>query len=232
MFTVLIAAHNADKHIEETLRSLTSQQYQDWQCIVITNGCTDKTGEIVSAYASQDSRLQRLDLDFANKSAALNAGVVAANSEWIAILDADDLWTPDKLRLQHEFLSQNSDIDVLGTQLQYIDVLTRPIPNAPMLPVSSKEIFDSFNIRNNAIANSSAVYRRSLHRIFGYYDTEIFVEDYDWWKRLVRKNVHFRNLKDVCLLHRVHSSSNFNASNRQQIYKQIVDQLDEIHRRR
>lgn len=230
MFTVLIAAYNAEKHIEETLRSLIAQQYQNWQCIIVTNGCTDKTGEIVDSYVLHDSRFQRLNLEFANKSAALNAGVIEATSEWIAILDADDIWIPDKLRLQYEFLSQHYDIDVLGTQLQYIDVISRPLPNAPMLPVSSKDISDSFRRGNNAIANSSAVYRRKLHRQFGYYDVEIFVEDYDWWKRLARKNVNFQNLEDKCLLHRVHSSSNFNASNRQQIYKQVVDRIDEIYR--
>lgn len=233
MFTVLIAAHNADKHIEETLKSLVGQQYQDWQCIVITNGCIDRTGEIVESYQSQDNRISRLDFKFANKSAALNAGVIAASTEWIAILDADDLWTSDKLKLQHNFLSKNQDIEVLGTQLQYIDINSLSLPKSPVLPTAAKDIVNNFNSGNNAIANSSVVYRRDLHRKFGYYDIELFgVEDYDWWKRLSRNNVNFQNLKESCLLHRIHSSSNFNASNKQQLYKQIVDQIDEIHRQR
>lgn len=231
MFTVLIAAHNSERYIEQTLQSLRSQQFEDWQCIIVTNGCTDDTGKIVDDNSKNDSRISRIDLSFANKSAALNTGIIAAKREWIAILDADDLWTPDKLRLQYEFLMKNPQVDVLGTQIQYADTNSLPLPNSPTLPTLSQEIINSFDNRVNAIANSSVVYRRDLHKRFGYYDIELFgVEDYDWWKRLARKAVHFQNIKETCLLHRIHPTSNFNSSSKQLSHKNLVDQLDNIHK--
>lgn len=227
MFSVIIAAYNAEKFIRETLKSLVLQTYEDWECIVVVNGSTDKTINIVNDFTVGDNRFNVLNLPFANKSAALNEGIINSNKSWISILDADDLWTSEKLMSQASFINLHKEFDVLGTQMQYIDAFGKLLENSPSLPCDHVDIIKSFDACNNAIANSSVVYKNNLHLRFGYYDVETFaVEDYDWWKRLARLGARFSNLKDTHVYHRIHKSSNFNSSNRQAVHKMLVDAVD------
>lgn len=229
MFTVIIAAYNAEKHINETLQSLIGQTFKEWECLVILNGSLDSTESIANFYAKRDIRIKILKLDFANKSAALNFGIINAKNEWISILDADDIWTANKLEIQNNFLKEKKDIDVLGTQIQYIDESGNFLLNSPSLSLTCEEIFNNLDKGNNSIANSSVVYKKDLHKKFGYYNTELFgVEDYDWWKRLRRASANFINLPEKCLLHRIHRNSNYNSSKRQQANKNLVDQIGMI----
>jgi len=225
MFSVIIAAHNSEKYVEETIQSLINQSFEDWECLIVENGSTDSTPKIIERYRLLDERFRIISLDVANKSAALNEGIIQSSRDWISILDSDDLWTRDKLRSQLNFIRENN-IDILGTQMKYIDAQGKEKPGAPELPLDHESIVKKFNQNENCIANSSAVYKKKLHKKFGYYDTDVFVEDYDWWKRCTRRGAIFSNLKDCCFLHRVHEGSNFNTQNKQKVMKQFVDMCD------
>jgi hypothetical protein len=88
------------------------------------------------------------------------------------------------------------------------------------------------NSQKNPIANSSVVYKKSIHDKIGYYDPEKFgIEDYDMWKRAKRAGLTFKNLNEKLLLHRIHSTSNFNSTNRQKILKKFVDEIDIFQKR-
>jgi len=227
MFTVVIAAYNSEKFLEETLHSLQNQTHQDWEAIISVNGSIDKTAEITKSICEKDKRFSFIESSIANKSSALNRAIVRAKREWISILDSDDLWESSKLEDQKRFIESNVEVDVVGTQLQYIDALGKKIDESPSLPCEHEEVKRNFFNNVNAIANSSAVYRKSLHEKLGYYDVEFFgVEDYDWWKRCMRNGAKFHNLKEKHLLHRIHPSSNFNSKNLQNNMKHVVDSLD------
>lgn len=228
MFSVIVTAHNSEKYISETLESLLNQTFNEWECLIIENGSTDSTIDIVQNYLS-DLRFKLIKLiNVSNKSAALNEGIIHAKHDWISILDSDDLWTKNKLELQSTFI-KNHDIDVLGTQIQYVDANGNYLNNSPKLPTEQREIISCFFNHQNAIANSSSVYRKSLHKKFGYYNVELIgVEDYDWWKRCARLGAKFANLNDVCFFHRVHDNSNFNTQKKQQLFKNLIDQTEQV----
>lgn len=230
MMTVIIAAKDSEKWLPRTIESLKSQIYEDWECILSVNGSSDKTLDIASSL--NDSRFCVINSEVSNKSSALNRALMLSKREWILILDADDLWDVNKLSKQLSFLTMNKHIDIVGTQMTYIDENDNEILGAPSLPLFHDEIVCNLIANNNSIANSSVCYRKSIHDKVGYYDTEMFgVEDYDMWKRCARWGMKFANLNEKLFYHRLHKGSNYNSRARQTQLKHLVDAIDHTHRR-
>jgi glycosyltransferase involved in cell wall biosynthesis len=223
MITVIIAAKDADKWLQKTIDSLVSQSFKDWECIVSVNGSSDSTESL--AKSINDSRFKTIVSEIPNKSLAVNRAILESSRDWICILDADDLWTTNKLSDQVAYLKIHN-VDIVGTQLSYINERDELIPNAPILPSSHDSCVDWLHTRKNPIANSSVMYKKSLHDIVGYYDPEKFaVEDYDMWMRSMRANLTFANLDKKHLLHRIHKDSNYNSTTKQKICKILVDEV-------
>lgn len=228
--SVIIAAKDCEKWLPETVSSLIDQTFTDWNCIISVNGSSDGTEDF--AKSIDDLRFRVITSNIANKSLAVNRAIISVESEWISILDADDLWHKDKLLRQVNFLRDNK-VDILGTQMLYIDESGSEILSSPTLPTSHDECVAWLDQRLNPIANSSVIYRRDLHDRVGFYDPEKFaVEDYDLWMRSKRVKATFFNLNERMMNHRLHSSSNFNSSKKQQIYKSIVDEIDNFMKER
>lgn len=229
MFSVIMAAYNAEKYISQTLDSLICQSFRDWECLIVVNGSTDSTEDISNSYSKRDHRIKVLKLGFANKSCALNRAIISCNTPLISILDADDLWHPDKLAVQVDMM-KNSSFDILGTQMSYIDDQGNTRGEAPFLPLRHEDCLQWLTTKSNPIANSSVVYKRQIHDIVGYYDPEKFaVEDYDMWMRSARARLRMGNCRESLLMHRIHSSSNYNSTNRQQRMKNLVDATNDFY---
>ncbi len=225
--TVVIAAKDCEMWLEDTIASLLSQTHEDWDCIISINGSSDRTEDI--ARNLSDPRIRVINSSIPNKSLALNRAIIASNSDWISILDADDLWHEDKLKTQVAFVTENA-VDIVGTQMLYIDAHKTIIPNAPKLPIAHEECIAWLDSGNNPIANSSVLYRRSIHDVVGYYDPERFaVEDYDMWMRSKRSNLKFSNIESSLMFHRLHMKSHFNSTIKQANHKLVVDQLNNFY---
>lgn len=226
--TVIIAAKDAEKWLPQTLQSLLTQTHNGWQCIISVNGSSDRTHEI--AESTGDSRIRVIVSNIANKSCAVNRAIISCTTPLVSILDADDLWLPNKLETQLSAM-KGSSLSVLGTQMIYIDEFGNKSSNAPTLPLESEECYKWLMSKNNPLANSSVMYRREIHDLIGYYDPEKFaVEDYDMWMRAMRAGIRMGNCEDRMLLHRLHSSSSFNSSNKQKAMKHLVDEINTFYR--
>ncbi len=94
--TVVIPAYNAERFLRATLESLRAQTFRDFQTVVVDDGSTDNTSGLVREYPE----VRLVTQPNAGVAAARNRGVRETRSEWVAFLDADDLWMPEKLRLQ------------------------------------------------------------------------------------------------------------------------------------
>lgn len=224
MFSIVIAAKDAERWIQQTIDSVLTQTFENWECIISVNGSSDKTIEIVQGLS--DKRFSVIESQIPNKSLAVNRAISKAKYDWISILDADDLWNNNKLASQYAFLT-TSKVDVLGTQMIYVDENNMSKSGAPTLPTAHEDCVSWLNSHNNPIANSSVVYRKMIHDMIGYYNPEMFaVEDYDMWMRAKRAGLIFGNTNDLHLRHRLHTNSNYNSSNKQQIMKYLVDEID------
>ena len=107
MISVVIPAHNAGKFIKRTINSVLAQTYHDYEIIIIDDGSTDDTDEVVKSYGS---KVRYIRQENAGTTAARNAGIKSAAGEWIAFLDHDDEWLPEKLELQVKLLRKYPEL--------------------------------------------------------------------------------------------------------------------------
>ena len=111
--SVIIPCHNAQQWIEEALRSVAAQSYQPHEVIVVSDASTDDSVAIVK---STGVATHILEVTYRNAAAARNAGIAVATGEWIALLDADDVWLPHHLNDAQRILSGSSDVAYMAHQ--------------------------------------------------------------------------------------------------------------------
>src|SRR5688572_29899913 len=104
-------AYNTEKYIGESIQSVVDQTYENWELLVIDDGSTDKTADIIRAYAARDSRVKYLFQQNTRQAKARNTGIENLHGTLIAFLDADDLWLPEKLERQLQAMNAtNADV--------------------------------------------------------------------------------------------------------------------------
>lgn len=107
--SIITPAFNSEKFIAETILSVQAQTYQDWEMLIIDDCSTDKTAEIVASFQEKDSRI-KLFKNETNRGSAYSRNLALRNAKgkWIAFLDSDDVWHPEKLERQIEFMLKNN----------------------------------------------------------------------------------------------------------------------------
>ena len=107
--SIITPTFNSERFIAETIVSVQAQTYQDWEMIIIDDCSTDRTAEIVASFQEKDSRIKYF-YNSTNKGSAFsrNLALQKAKGKWIAFLDSDDLWLPEKLEKQIEFMTKNN----------------------------------------------------------------------------------------------------------------------------
>lgn len=192
--SVIIPAFNAEKYIEETLDSIFSQGHPNLEVVVIDDGSTDRTGEIVRNYREPVKYIRQGNQ---GPSKARNTGIEQSKGEYIAFLDADDLWTEDKLKLQIGFLESHPEVGMV-----FSDMLTFNekgiIEPSYLRKVKRKHFYETLSAEQEAlkdpfqmllvanfIPTGSVVLRRSCLEEAGLFDESISsVEDLDMWMRV------------------------------------------------
>jgi glycosyltransferase involved in cell wall biosynthesis len=198
-------AYNADAFIEQSIISVLAQSYTNWQLIVIDDGSTDGTAAIVKQYQKKDNRITYHFQNNQGLGAARNTGFKLVKGQWIAFLDADDLWLENKLQVQMA-TAINSNADVVFTSGYYLD-------KANVKPYES--LTGNYNghalykilLNHNHIAILSVCIKKALADNLGAMDTNLLVfgnEDWDYWLRACKFNAVFIGLKDKLFKYRVH----------------------------
>jgi glycosyltransferase involved in cell wall biosynthesis len=204
MVSILMPIYNGVYFIQESISSILAQTQTDWELIVGINGYPALSNVFLTAEAyicSLDDPRIRL-LDFPNckgKAATLNAMVPLCKYPYVALLDVDDVWLPQKLEVQWPYLKQ---YDVIGTKCVYFGDLN----SIPAIPSGDLSTFNFLQV--NPIINSSALIKKTLAKWLSEWDG---VEDYELWLRLWRENRRFYNCPEVQVKHRIHKTSAFNA---------------------
>lgn len=106
--SIITPVYNGEKFIAETIRSVRNQTYQHWEMIVVDDGSSDNTRQIVLSFQKEDERIRYISNDV-NKGSACSRNIALRNAKgrWIAFLDSDDIWHPEKLERQVEFMLKN-----------------------------------------------------------------------------------------------------------------------------
>ena len=108
MVSIIIPAYNAEKYIAETINSVLSQTYKDWELIIVDDGSTDDTSKIVKVFCKKDNRIQYFYKENSGVSDTRNFGMEKAKGDYFALLDADDVWNEDKLFIINNVFDGNN----------------------------------------------------------------------------------------------------------------------------
>lgn len=222
--TVLMTTYNCAPYISHAIKSILNQTYKDFELLIIDDGSTDDTPEIVRSF--NDSRIVYEIIEHVGRSKALNYGIEKCQSEFIAIMDSDDIAESDRLIKQLTFLDQNSDIDIVGSWASIINssndcisILRKPIP-----PQSIKENILSMN----GISFGTATIRLSnIH--FKYFNEKLTIgEDLEWLYKNSFYNKYYNIPEKLIRLRQVPNSLSRNKNNNQSLlYVQIRGAINE-----
>jgi glycosyltransferase involved in cell wall biosynthesis len=185
--SIVTATYNYARFLADALDSVRGQTFTDWEAIVVDDGSTDNTADVIRPYLS-DSRIRYYQTDHLGQPAAKNFGIRMANSPLIAFLDADDLWLPSKLELQVPLFREDPELGVAYTRRLVMD------EDGWLLEGGDRGLFRGHVLRNifgyNFVCFSSAMIRRAVIEDVGPFDEGIpLAIDYEFWLRVAR---HYR----------------------------------------
>lgn len=223
--SVIVPAYNAKRTILETIVSVQQQTFSDFELIVINDGSTDNTLELL--HGVKDERLRIFSYKNAGVSVARNRGISHANGEFIAFLDADDLWTPDKLELQLVALQQHPDAGVAYSWTYFMDEQGKSL--SPCAPIFFEGNVYAELLVNNFIANgSNPLIRRQAVESVGEFDPGFpHCADWDFYLRLAAR-WHFVVVPKLQIFYR--QSSGSMTSKIEGIEKQTLMMVDKTFR--
>src|SRR5689334_12217789 len=119
MVSVIIPSYNYAHLLPDTLICLQQQSFTDWECLLIDNGSTDNTKDVVKLFSDKDSRIKYFYQTNSGPAAARNRGLELSNGEFIQFLDADDLIESEKLDVQVKILKSKTNVDIIYSDMKY-----------------------------------------------------------------------------------------------------------------
>ena len=221
LISVVIPAYNASKTIQETIESVLNQTFTDFELIVINDGSQDTTLEVIDCI--KDHRLKVFSYPNAGVSASRNRGLAKATSEYVSFLDADDLWTPDKLEAQLQALQANPQSAVAYSWTDYIDEFGQflYLGNHPTV---TGDVYSELLVNDFLENGSNTLIRREALREVGGFDESLFgPEDWELFIRLAAR-YPFVVIPRSQILYRLSTTSiSFNLSRQEAQCLQVIE---------
>ncbi len=206
--SVVIAAYNAEEFIGETLASVLGQTYAPVEIIVVDDGSTDDTAAVVRSFGSRVRLIQQANMRL---STARNTGLAACSREYISIIDADDLWAPDKLSSQVSVATASpGSIILTGVQRFTGNASDRRWLSATLPPAQGRDYLKTLLHLSSTemVVFNTALVPTALARAFGGWTPGLHTaEDWDFWLRCAKHNVTFINVDRPLHLYRKHAKS-------------------------
>ncbi|MDJ0742725.1 MAG: glycosyltransferase [Xenococcaceae cyanobacterium MO_167.B27] len=223
--SVIVPAYNISAYIADALESLERQSYKDFEVLIVDDGSTDNTAEIVKSFCERDSRFRLLQKPNGGLASARNYGIRHAQGEYIALLDGDDIYQPDKLITHVIPLAHSTGIGVVYSASRAIRedgkptfmVLSgKPVKSDPLLALLCKNFIGH---------GSNAVFRRCIFdEVGGFDETLRSCEDIDFWLRVAEtRRWSFYRLPHILCCYRVCPSGlSFNVQQMQRSREKVI----------
>jgi len=204
-------AYNAEKYIVEAIESILNQSFPDFEFIIVNDGSTDKTLEIIQQYAAQDKRIRILQTEHLGGGAARNAGVEVAQYDWIAMMDADDIALPTRLEKSMQAAHQHPEVVLWGAHIQNLGVKGQILGRKYSLINSPTTKAQFHFLRQQGkvirIPHMTAFFKKEMFIKEGGYQPKFEgAEDMELFDRMSVKGLVLV-LPDVLVLCRIHTNS-------------------------
>jgi glycosyltransferase involved in cell wall biosynthesis len=219
LVSVIVPTYNYAHLIDQTLDSVLAQTYRNWECIIVDDGSTDHTADLVAKYAARDPRVRSIHQPNRGQSSARNTGLMAmaGSGEYVQFLDADDLIDSRKLEQQIKYMEAHPEVDIVYGRARYFenDVTelhhSLALDDTPWLPEISgqgKPVLSALVRQNIMVINSPLIRRRVVDAI-GRFNEQMLNEDWEYWLRCAAsgQRFQFEDLPGTRAFVRVHPQS-------------------------
>ena len=185
-FSLIMPAYNSEKTIAESIDTLIAQTYPGWELIVVNDGSTDSTLDIVNKYSAEDGRIRVFSQENSGTAVANNFGISQANGDFITVFPSDDWLMPDYLQefKNHIELAPGYDIYFANGWLKFED--------GSEVKIITEDLFDReptfAQIIKTCPCSLGAMVKKGVHDSVGWYRKERYTEDYDFWLRAADKH--------------------------------------------
>ena len=214
--SVVTSVYNGEAYLEECVNSILNQTFKDFEYIILNNGSTDRTLEILDGYS--DPRFRIIHQENLGVPKSLNKGISLCRTDLMAHLDADDYVHPQWLEKHIEFMTQNPDVVICSSRFEELF-------NGKLYPQSSPLMYDDHEIRKsmcfmNPISHTFTIIRKPALLKAGGYDPKLIIaHDYDLWIRLLEEGKG-HNLNDTLGVCRIHTAS-FSSKKERTMIKEV-----------
>ena len=203
--SIIICSNLINDYFYKAIDSLNHQiGIQDYEIIIVLNGESKTEYSKIINFYTNNKRIKIYSSEIEGLTHSLNMGIEYASAKYIARMDADDVCGQDRLITQYNYLENNPEVSVCGSNYSLIDEGGNLIRHV-VLPENDKQIKRALFFRN-PICHPSVMYRRDLVVSAGGYSGSLHAEDYDLWTRLCLKKVKFYNIQKNLLSYRSISS--------------------------
>lgn len=205
--SVIMPAYNVERYVEEALRSALTQTFPDLEVLVVDDGSTDRTADVVRPIAAVDSRVRLIQQENRGLAGARNTALRAARAPLLALLDSDDVWLPEFLEQQVTILRSRPEVDIVTGNGRCLGGphdgrLARPCPDPRPVPDLASIIGDERSVF------IMSVFRRRVYDTIGPFDETMRTnEDYDFWLRAAMAGFRFARNDTPLGLYRVRVDS-------------------------
>ena len=225
-------AFNAEATICKSIQSVIDQTYDNWELIIINDGSTDNTLNIINNYLKIESKITVINLESnIGLSNARNEGILKARGEFITFLDSDDIWYKTKLKLQHEFHLLNPNCHFSHTNFDLIindKIKHRSFRFFSELGYKNRGNLYPQLVYKNVIGILTVCIRKRLLKEVGLFDTNLWtLEDQDLWLRVSNKTT-FGYINKVLAAYRINNSG---ITSRLGKYKRAYKEFIDKHRK-
>lgn len=203
LVSIIMPAYNCEKYITQAVRSVKEQTYQNWELIIIEDCSSDRTWEIVQNFANENIFVYRNEKNV-GVAQTRNRGVELAKTDWIAFLDSDDIWTPDKLEKQIGLLNQEKNALMFFTASAFMTESGERLKYVLHIPkiITQKQL-----LKQNLISCSSVLVKKQLVQQHPFPVGILIHEDFAVWLEILKEVPFAFGLDEPLLIYRLSSTS-------------------------
>jgi glycosyltransferase involved in cell wall biosynthesis len=211
LVSVILPTYNRAKYLKLALESVLRQDFKDFELLVINDGSTDNTEEVVNSFS--DERIVYVRQENQGEYPATNNGLRLARGKYLTWIHSDDLWPKDSLKIRVEGLDKNKNVDFVHGDIENIDEKGDIIKFLPAVNFDAKEAFLEYykplekRVQEFLVHHTTVMFRREFLLKSGYWDETLpFAGDYDWMFRALL-NGRMKKMKGVLYYYRLHPES-------------------------
>lgn len=232
VLSIVIPCYNSELYIENCINSILTQDYSNFEVLIIDDGSKDKTSAFVKRIIDKNKNksLRYYFQDNNGQSSARNLGILHSKGNYIAFLDSDDYMTPNSLQVRMDMVKSKPSIDILHSDA-FLNI------DGNILKQTYKELYgakiETKIIKNllkqNFLINSTVIVKKEVLLEVGMYDPLIFsAEDYDLWIRIALKNKKFDYVDTPTIVHTIRKSSLSKSMTLQVYLRNILKVYDKV----